>query len=67
MEFLLVFNIILSNMICEDCIKIVNMIDNMNNRDLDIDVKGLYEIFEIWLFINMNKITDKEEFIYINK
>ena len=56
-------------MMREDCLEVVNMIDNMNNRDLDIDirdVKGLHENIEIWLFINMNKFPDKNEFMLID-
>ena len=53
-------------MMCEDCLKVVNMIDNMNSGDLDLYVEGLHETFEIWLFINMNKFPDKEEFTLID-
>ena len=47
--------------ICNDCRKVITMIDNMNNRDLNIDikdVKGLKENFEILVFININKFPD---------
>ena len=49
-------------MMCEDCLKVVNMIDNMNSRDLDSvirDVKRLHENFETWLSMNMNDFPTK--------
>ena len=51
-------------MMCEACLKVVNVIDNTNSRDLDSvirDVKRLHENFEIWLSMNMNIFPDKEE------
>ena len=41
------------------------MIDNMNSRDLDIDigdVEGFNERFGICLLINMNKFHDRHKF-----
>ena len=64
-----VSNNISSYVICDDCLKVIKMIDNMNNRDMDIDirdVKGLNENFEIWLFFKINKFPDKKEFWLID-
>ena len=49
---------IASYVIQDTCLKAINMLDNMKNRNLDIDIRdteGLDENLEIWFLIKMKK------------
>ena len=49
--------------ICDNCNKILNQIDCMNNEDIDNrNVKNIDDDLEIFVFIEMNKFFTKEEF-----
>ena len=45
---------------CENCSYVLNTIDNMKNRDLDIDIRNpnVDEDIEIYIFTLINKISD---------
>ena len=50
-------------MICENCKKIINKIDDMNSKHFNTrNVKNLDADLEIFVFIKMNKFLTKEEF-----
>ena len=50
-------------MICDNCNKIINEIDDMNSKYINTrNVKNLDEDLEIFVFIKMNKFLTEEEF-----
>ena len=50
-------------MICDNCNKIINKIDDMNSKYINTrNVKNLDEDLEIFVFIKMNKFLTEEEF-----
>ena len=50
-------------MICDNCNKIINEIDDMNSKYSNTrNVKNLDEDLEIFVFIKMNKFLTEEEF-----
>ena len=58
-----VSNNICQDMICNNCKKIINKIDYMNNEDIDNrNVKKIDDDLEIFVFVEMNKFFAKEEF-----
>ena len=59
----MVLVIICQYMICNNCNKIINKIDYMNNEDIDNrNVKNIDDDLEMFVFIEMNKFFTKEEF-----
>ena len=49
--------------ICDNCNKILNQINCMNNEDIDNrNVKNIDDDLEIFVFIEMNKFLTEEEF-----
>ena len=50
-------------MICNNCNKIINKIDDMSNEDIDNrNAKTIDDDLEIFVFIEMNKFLTEEEF-----
>ena len=50
-------------MICDNCNKIINEIDDMNIKYINTrNVKNLDEDLETFVFIKMNKFLTEEEF-----
>ena len=58
-----VSNNICQYMICNNCNKIINKIDTMNNEDIDNrNAETLDDDLEIFVFIEINKFLTEEEF-----
>ena len=58
-----VSNDICQCMICTNCNRIINKIDDMNNRDFDTrNAEALDDDLEIFVFIEMNKFLTEVEF-----